>query len=144
MRSSRDPTSAPISVRRGGSMRSPPSPRNPWRDGSPASIARRLTLHRRRLFAALQVAFALAVAWYAWRRLSERWSEFEQARLTFEPRWGWIIPASIIVLMTYLLLVRVWASHLRTWGVRVPFVVAARLWFISNLGRYVPGKVWGI
>ncbi len=103
-----------------------------------------MTLHRRRLFTALQVAFAIAVTWYAGRRLAERWSEFEQARLTVQPRWEWVIPASIIVLLTYLLLVHVWRAHLRVWGVRLRFGTAARLWFISNLGRYIPGKVWGI
>jgi len=103
-----------------------------------------LTLHRRRLFTALQVAFAIAVTWYAGRRLAERWSEFEQARLTVQPRWEWILPASIIVLLAYVLLVHVWAAHLRVWGVRLRFGTAARLWFISNLGRYIPGKVWGI
>lgn len=90
------------------------------------------------------MAFAFAVTWYAADRLRDHWSEFEQADLVFEPRWEWIVPASIIVLGTYLLLIHVWVAHLRTWAVRIPYLVAARMWFISNLGRYVPGKVWGI
>jgi uncharacterized membrane protein YbhN (UPF0104 family) len=103
-----------------------------------------LTPARRRLFTALQVLFALAVIWYAGRTLIERWSEFQQAPVSVQPRWEWIIPASVIVLMAYLLLIHVWVAHLRVWGVRLRFAVGARLWFISNLGRYVPGKVWGI
>ncbi len=103
-----------------------------------------MTLHRRRIFTALQIAFAVAVAWYAGQRLVERWSEFEQADLAVDPLWEWIVPASIIVLGAYLLLIHVWVAHLRVWAVRLRFPVAARMWFISNLGRYVPGKVWGI
>ncbi len=103
-----------------------------------------MTPLQRRLFTALQVLFALAVIWYAGRTLIERWSEFQQAPLSVRPRWEWIIPASVIVLMSYLLLVHVWMAHLRVWGIRLGFAAAARLWFISNLGRYVPGKVWGI
>ena len=48
------------------------------------------------------------------------------------------------MLLAYLLLIHVWVAHLRVWGVRVRYGMAARLWFISNLGRYIPGKVWGI
>jgi hypothetical protein len=33
---------------------------------------------------------------------------------------------------------------LRAWGPRVPYLTAARIWFISNLGKYVPGKVVGL
>ena len=29
-------------------------------------------------------------------------------------------------------------------GESLPFGVAARIWFVSNLGKYVPGKVWSI
>ncbi len=103
-----------------------------------------MTLLRRRAFAVLQVGFALAVIWYAGRKLAERWSEFGEVGAAADPQWRWILPASIIVLGTYLLLVHVWVKHLRAWGVRVSFLTAARMWFISNLGRYVPGKVWGI
>ena len=103
-----------------------------------------MTLLRRRAFAVLQVGFALAVTWYAGRKLAERWSEVEQVDTVIDPQWRWIVPASVIVLCTYLLLVHVWVAHLRAWGIRLSFLTAARMWFISNLGRYVPGKVWGI
>ena len=103
-----------------------------------------MTLLRRRAFTVLQVGFALAVTWYAGQKLAERWSEFSEIGASVDPQWRWVLPASIVVLSTYLLLIHVWAAQLRAWGVKVPFFTAARMWFISNLGRYVPGKVWGI
>lgn len=33
---------------------------------------------------------------------------------------------------------------LRGWRAELPFLEATRIWFISNLGRYLPGKVWQI
>jgi hypothetical protein len=33
---------------------------------------------------------------------------------------------------------------LHAWGARLGFVQASRIWFVSNLGKYVPGKVWQI
>ena len=103
-----------------------------------------MTLLRRRALAVLQVGFGLAVIWYAGGKLADRWSEFGQVETAIDPQWRWIVPASLVVLGTYLLLVHVWVGHLRVWGIRVSFLTAARMWFISNLGRYVPGKVWGI
>src|SRR6185437_3951529 len=33
---------------------------------------------------------------------------------------------------------------LRGWEHDIPFLDAARIWTISNLGKYLPGKVWSI
>ncbi len=33
---------------------------------------------------------------------------------------------------------------LSTWGDQLNFTTAARIWFVSSLGRYVPGSVWSI
>ncbi len=38
--------------------------------------------------------------------------------------------------------VGVWKLLLRYVGVRIRFPVLARIWFLSALGRYIPGKVW--
>lgn len=38
--------------------------------------------------------------------------------------------------------VGIWRRTLRGFGVRVRFPVLARIWFLSNLSRYIPGKVW--
>lgn len=38
--------------------------------------------------------------------------------------------------------VTIWGATLRQFGVRPPFPVLARIWFISNLSRYIPGKIW--
>jgi hypothetical protein len=97
-------------------------------------------LHRRALIA-LQIVFAGAVAWFAGRAIHRQWAAIEAAELAIHPRWSWIILASLIILATYLLLIALWVIHLRDWGQRVSFLTAARIWFISSLGRYVPGKV---
>ena len=48
------------------------------------------------------------------------------------------------MLGTYLLLVEAWRVTLRVWSASLAFTTAARIWFVSNLGKYVPGKVWQI
>ncbi|MDQ3555802.1 MAG: lysylphosphatidylglycerol synthase domain-containing protein [Gemmatimonadota bacterium] len=36
----------------------------------------------------------------------------------------------------------VWQLVLRRFGVRIPYLALCRIWFLSNLARYVPGKIW--
>jgi uncharacterized membrane protein YbhN (UPF0104 family) len=50
----------------------------------------------------------------------------------------------VIVLGTYALLVQVWRALMAGAGSRLPFWRAAEIWSISNLWRYVPGKIWSI
>lgn len=44
----------------------------------------------------------------------------------------------------YALLVEAWRRMLAGWGDRLDYAVAARIWVLSSLGKYVPGKVWAI
>lgn len=52
--------------------------------------------------------------------------------------------ASLIVLATYGLLIETWRRVLAVYGSNVSFVQASHVWFVSNLGKYVPGKVWQV
>lgn len=55
-----------------------------------------------------------------------------------------MLASCLIVLATYGVLIEVWRVLLTGWDARLRFGEAARIWTISNLGRYVPGKVWQI
>jgi len=60
-----------------------------------------------------------------------------------------LIASVAVVLLIYALLVETWRRIVVNWDrTRTPthfgFWTAARIWSISNLGRYVPGKVWQI
>jgi hypothetical protein len=103
-----------------------------------------LTPARRRLFVAAQVAFAVAVVWFAGDRIAGQWDDFRQARLPVALRWGPIGAASAIVLLTYALLIGTWRAVLGAWGAHLSFWDAARITSVSNLGRYIPGKIWQI
>ncbi len=50
----------------------------------------------------------------------------------------------VVVLATYAVLIETWRRIIIAWGDHLGFVDAARIWCVSNLGRYVPGKVWQI
>jgi glycosyltransferase 2 family protein len=99
---------------------------------------------RRRILLGIQVAFAAAVIWYAAGTIAGQWQRTREAGFGFEPRW-WLIAASgLIVLGTYALLIQTWRVMVSSWGSSISWHEAARIWFVSNLGKYVPGKVWQI
>ena len=48
------------------------------------------------------------------------------------------------MLLTYALLIESWRRLLAAWSARLSWPHAARIWLASNLGKYVPGKIWSI
>jgi hypothetical protein len=58
---------------------------------------------------------------------------------------GWLMLSAAVVLATIALLIWAWLYIVAgISGSSIGFRDGARIWFISNLGVYVPGKVWGI
>jgi uncharacterized membrane protein YbhN (UPF0104 family) len=58
------------------------------------------------------------------------------------PRWGLVAAASVVVLLTYALLVEGWRRVLGALGGALEPGDAARIWFGSNLARWLPGYFW--
>lgn len=64
-------------------------------------------------------------------------------------RWEPLLGASLVWMASYAQLVQLWAASLPWWDAslrvtprRLTWLEATRVFFVSNLGRYVPGAVW--
>jgi len=96
------------------------------------------------------MAFAVAVVVAVAFALVREWQPVSAAMHEARPRWGVIALSGAIVLANYALLVEAWRVVLAGWegerrGIAAPrlgFWESARIWSVSNLGRYIPGKVW--
>lgn len=99
---------------------------------------------RRKLLRAAQVLLLAAVIVFAGSKLVDEWGQVQRAAMGLTPRWAYVLASCLIVLATYAVLIEVWRVLLTGWDARLRFGEAARIWTISNLGRYVPGKVWQI
>ena len=64
--------------------------------------------------------------------------------LPTSPDWTMIALSGVVFLCAHAVLVQTWRSVLGCWDARLPFWTAARIWSVSNLGRYLPGKIWQI
>lgn len=102
------------------------------------------TSARRWLLRGAQVGILGFVLWQASQDLVAQWGEFRGRGGSLRPAWGPVALSAAMVLVTYALLVHAWRALVTAWGTRLPYGAAARIWFVSNLGRYVPYKVWSI
>src|SRR5207245_1830584 len=58
--------------------------------------------------------------------------------------WAPILLSGVLVFAAYALLIQTWRVMLASWDKPLSFGSATRIWFVSNLGKYLPGKVWQI
>ena len=103
-------------------------------------------MSRKQLWTLLQVVFVALALWFAGRALAGQWQGVRERLADTHPSWGLVALSVLLVLLDYGLLIQVWRSMLTAWGEggKLSLKEAARIWFVSNLGRYVPGKVWQI
>lgn len=99
---------------------------------------------RKKLLVGLQVAFAIAVLWFAGATLARQWGQAGASLRAIDLHWGPIALSCVLVLVSYAVLIQTWRLTLQVWDARLPLGSATRIWFISNLGRYIPGKIWQI
>ena len=81
---------------------------------------------------------------FAGRELARQWEDVAPALRGVRLDWWRILASGAVVVATYLILVEAWRATLRVWSESLPFGTSARIWFVSNLGKYIPGKVWQI
>ncbi|HEV2671426.1 MAG TPA: lysylphosphatidylglycerol synthase domain-containing protein [Gemmatimonadales bacterium] len=99
---------------------------------------------RRRWLWAIQAAVAVVVVVLVYRSLQRNWGQFRSLEMHLELRPGWLALSLVTVFLTYVFYIESWRRLLAGWQQHIAFRPAARAWCLSNLGRYVPGKVWTV
>lgn len=84
-------------------------------------------------------AAAVVVVGFFGIALSSRWQDVTSRKWKLEP--GYFALASILLAASYALVAVLWAVALRR-AAGLPVARGARIWFLANLARYVPGNVW--
>lgn len=92
----------------------------------------------------IQAATVVAVLVFVGFRVADQWTELSAIPRNLHPDYGLLAASASAVLLSYGVLIWTWQRTVRAWGERLAFGDAARIWLVSNLGRYVPGKVWQI
>ena len=98
----------------------------------------------RRWLRAGQWIAGLAVVAFACRSLLRNWDQLRAQPLDWRPAPGWLLLSAVLVWAMYALLIAAWRAMLHAWGQRLDPWTAARIWTVSSLGKYLPGKVWAV
>jgi hypothetical protein len=77
-----------------------------------------------------------AVGW----SLSHQWRAVHRDLDTV--RAGWLVAAGLVGLASVAVTVLSWQEALRAAGAQLPLRPAARVFYVGQLGKYVPGSVW--
>jgi uncharacterized membrane protein YbhN (UPF0104 family) len=83
------------------------------------------------------VAFGLAV----WA-VASRWDQVTDALHRMQGRY--LLAAALATLANLLLTAMSWRSVLSDLGSRLPLPAAARVFFVGQIGKYVPGSLWPV
>ncbi len=92
----------------------------------------------------LQWLLGAAIVALAVRSLVRNWDDLRAQPLDWSIEPGWLVLSAVVVWLMYALLIAAWRTMLGAWGRGLDFWSAARIWTVSSLGKYVPGKVWAV
>ena len=89
---------------------------------------------------ALQAIVLIGAGYYLYRQIAPHWTEIRARQFDWHP--GALALGSAIVVLTLAVLVGAWVTSLRWCAARISALDAAKVWFTSNLARFLPGGVW--
>lgn len=92
----------------------------------------------------LQVAVGLSIVLLAARSLVRNWDQLRSQPLEWHLQVGWLVLSVLVVWLMYAILIVAWRTLLSSWGQQLDGWNAARIWTVSSLGKYLPGKVWAV
>ena len=89
-----------------------------------------------------RVGFVLAAVGLGGYAVADEWS---QVRTGFADLGFGIVAAAFgVVLVGLLVTMQMWRSLMTSSGSRVPFLAASRIFFVGQVGKYLPGAVWPV
>jgi glycosyltransferase 2 family protein len=77
-------------------------------------------------------------------QLATNWDALRSQPLDWNVRPAFLVASALLVWAMYAILIAAWRLVLHGWGERLDPMAAARIWTVSSLGKYLPGKVWAI
>jgi uncharacterized membrane protein YbhN (UPF0104 family) len=91
---------------------------------------------------AVRVAFVLVAVALGAYAVADQWSQVRAGFADFGV--GAIIGSFALVLLSLAASLQVWRSLLTAAGSRVPLGPASRIFFVGQIGKYLPGAVWPV
>jgi uncharacterized membrane protein YbhN (UPF0104 family) len=99
------------------------------------------SINRKRFWLLLKTGLALGIVFGVARLFIKILSQPELDQLTFQPRIELLVLAGLLYLLAQCCWGSFWVRLLRGQGLPVPWYAGMRTYFVSQFGKYIPGKV---
>lgn len=107
---------------------------------SPANAEPAAPLRRGRVWRIVGVLVAVAIVALLVRRMVTDWGSVRSYAWALRP--GYMVASMVCLQLAFITMARAWRSVLRAIGVRWSLIRAFWVFYLSNLGRYIPGNFW--
>ena len=88
----------------------------------------------------LKIILTLVILYFLYRQVAHHWQEIKAYQ--WEIHWGYMICSVLAGVGTLFVLSTVWIKIIAAFGHQLSITKAFRIFYLSNLGRYIPGKIW--
>jgi uncharacterized membrane protein YbhN (UPF0104 family) len=88
----------------------------------------------------LQIGVVSVIFYFLFKSLLSNWGQIKEYSWDFH--YPSLLISIVLVGIAYSVLVGVWKVILKQSGYVISYTKMFKIWFVSNLGRYIPGKVW--
>lgn len=92
----------------------------------------------------LRVVLGALLVGLALRQLYRAWSDAQSAPVEWHLNPLLLLASALLTWTMYALLILAWRRLVTSWGQVMTIRAATRIWIVSSLGKYLPGKVWAI
>lgn len=88
----------------------------------------------------IKLALTLAILYFLYRQVAQQWPAIKAH--DWHIHWGWLTLSVAAGLLTFFILSTIWQRIMIGLGHRLSLGKAFRIFYLSNLGKYIPGRVW--
>lgn len=89
----------------------------------------------------LSFIFILAVFSFMGHRFYQGWQSLPEG-FAITADWSMLVFSFLLLITAFLLVASRWGLVLHVLGMQIPYRTSIRIWFLSQMGRYLPGGVW--
>jgi len=97
---------------------------------------------RTKRYAVIVIRYLLValILYFLYRQVAHHWQEIKLYEWQIE--WGYLILSVIVGIGTFFTFSSIWRKIIGGFGHQLTITKAFRIFYLSNLGRYIPGKIW--
>ena len=95
---------------------------------------------KKRLLFLGKVALTVLILYFVFQQISKHWQEIKD--YPWQIDWVMIGLSLVVGLLTFLALATMWKVLIGRMGHGISLAKSYKIFYLSNLGRYVPGKIW--